>query len=85
MSRAGQAALKALGIALAGAFICAPSTIAPARGQTPGDLAWDGDRTTPVHLIPLRDENDELIVPTETNPLPYSARFTCGPCHNYET
>ena len=38
----------------------------------------------PVHLIPLRDETNELIVPTETNPMPFSARFTCGPCHDYD-
>lgn len=47
--------------------------------------AWDGNRTTPAHLITLKDENNELIVPTERNPLPFSARFTCGPCHDYDT
>ena len=46
---------------------------------------WDGNRTTPVHLIPLKDELDQPIVPTETNPLPFSSRFTCAPCHIYET
>jgi hypothetical protein len=46
---------------------------------------WDGNRTTPSHLIPLRDELNELIVPTDVNPMPYSARFTCGPCHDYQT
>ncbi len=46
---------------------------------------WDGNRTTPVHLIPLKDELDEPIIPTETNPLPFSSRFTCAPCHIYET
>ena len=56
----------------------------PAEPQTRKNAAWDGNRTLPVHLLPLRDENDEPIIPTETDPLPYSARFTCGPCHNYE-
>ncbi len=36
-----------------------------------------------MHLLPLLDENNEPIIPTETNPLPYSARFTCGVCHRY--
>ncbi len=45
---------------------------------------WDGNRTTPVHLIPLKDEFDQIIVPTESNPLPFSARFTCAPCHDYK-
>ncbi|MBM3285563.1 MAG: hypothetical protein FJY81_06790, partial [Candidatus Aminicenantes bacterium] len=45
--------------------------------------AWDGNRTTPVHLIPLKDAFDQVIVPTESNPLPFSARFTCAPCHDY--
>ncbi len=44
---------------------------------------WDGSRTTPVHLIPLKDEFDQQIIPTETNPLPFSARFSCAPCHDY--
>jgi hypothetical protein len=46
---------------------------------------WDGNRTTPAHLIPLRDEENEPIIPTEKEPMPYSARFTCGPCHDYKT
>jgi hypothetical protein len=46
---------------------------------------WDGNRTTPVHLIPLKDELDQPIIPTEGNPLPFSSRFTCAPCHVYET
>ncbi len=50
-----------------------------------GPLPWGGDRTLPVHLLPLRDEANELIVPTETNPMPFSARWTCGPCHDYAT
>ncbi len=45
---------------------------------------WDGNRTTPVHLIPLKDEFDQQIVPTETNPLPFSSRYSCEPCHDYD-
>lgn len=62
-----------------------PSAVAPAPAAAPKPLVWDGHRTIPAHLIPLRDENDEPIIPTESNPLPYSARYTCGPCHDYDT
>jgi hypothetical protein len=89
MSRAGRTSLRALGgalLALLAFGAKAPGqTAAPAAAQNAKHLAWDGSRTIPVHLIPLRDENDELIVPTETDPWPYSARFTCGPCHDYAT
>jgi len=85
MSRVGRFALGALGIALAVVFALAASSAASAAAQEAKHTVWDGNRTTPAHLIPLRDENDEPIIPAETNPLPYSARFTCGPCHNYDT
>lgn len=44
---------------------------------------WAGSRVSPVHQIPLRDEYNQLIVPTETSPLPFSARYSCAPCHDY--
>lgn len=84
MSRAGRFALGTLGLALA-VFALAQAESAASAVQDAKKAAWDGNRTTPAHLIPLRDENDEPIIPTETNPLPYSARFTCGPCHDYKT
>ncbi len=46
---------------------------------------WDGSQSTPVHLLPLKDEFDLAILPTESYRLPYSTRFTCAPCHDYET
>jgi hypothetical protein len=49
----------------------------------PKKLVWDGSRSTPVHLIPLKDELDQPIVPSESHPLPFSSRFTCAPCHDY--
>ena len=86
MSRAGRSSLAVLGLALAATYwlsgAAAPSAPAAQDARQP---AWDGARTVPVHLIPLHDENDEPIIPTETNPLPFSARFTCGPCHDYDT
>ncbi len=45
---------------------------------------WDGSRTTPVHRLPLKDEFDQPILPTESYGLPYSSRHTCAPCHDYE-
>ncbi len=45
---------------------------------------WDGNRTTPVHLLPLKDGFDQPIIPTESNPLPFSSRTTCEPCHSYD-
>jgi hypothetical protein len=45
---------------------------------------WAGSRISPVHQIPLRDETNQLIIPTETSPLPFSARFSCAPCHDYD-
>jgi len=48
-------------------------------------VVWDGSRITPVHQIPLKDELNQGIVPTESYPLPYSNRFTCEPCHAYQT
>ncbi len=79
----GLLALFALVLALAADATA--QTAAPAAGQGQKLVVWDGNRTIPAHLIPLRDENDEPIIPGETNPLPYSARFSCGPCHDYKT
>ncbi|MGB7297095.1 MAG: hypothetical protein WBC70_16035 [Candidatus Aminicenantales bacterium] len=61
------------------------SFIATSTGAAGQQTEWDGNRTTPVHLIPLKDEFDQSIVPTESNPLPFSSRYTCEPCHSYPT
>ena len=70
----------ALSVLLACALSCAAA--AASDDKTP---AWDGSRVSPVHRIPLKDELDQEIVPSESYPLPFSARFTCAPCHVYET
>jgi hypothetical protein len=44
---------------------------------------WSGSQTSPVHQIPLKDEFDQPIIPTEKNPLPFSSKYTCAPCHDY--
>ncbi len=91
----GAALLVALALAAGLAAQTEPPAAAPEVRPVPATepapaaaakvVVWDGHRTVPVHLIPLRDENDEPIIPTEALPLPYSARFTCGPCHDYAT
>jgi hypothetical protein len=84
--RAGRGLLLAGLVLSVTAAAAAGQAAAPVPAdQAPKPAAWDGHRVLPVHLIPLRDENDEPIVPTEAHPLPYSARFTCGPCHDYGT
>jgi len=45
---------------------------------------WDGSRTTPVHRIPIIDEDGGYIIPDSPNPPPLPSRTTCGPCHSYE-
>lgn len=91
MSRAARTSSRPLGFApgviavLALAAAAAAQVAAPPSAAGAKHPAWNGDRTVPTHLIPLRDENDELIVPAETDPRPFSARFTCGPCHDYGT
>jgi hypothetical protein len=77
MRAAGRTAAAALCLLVFGLFV------ASTEAQKP--KPWDGSRTTPAHLIPLRDELNEPIIPTEPAPLPYSARTTCGPCHDYNT
>jgi hypothetical protein len=92
MSSSGRTTLRAVGGALAAVLLVtagawAQTAAAPAAPAAPSNAkhaVWDGNRTLPVHLLPLRDENDEPIIPTETDPMPYSARFTCGPCHDYD-
>ncbi len=46
---------------------------------------WDGSRAVPVHRLPLMDEDNQQIIPGEPFPLPFSTRYTCGLCHDYET
>jgi len=57
--------------------------VRPAAATTLKSQKWDGSRVTPVHQIPLKDESNLPIIPTETYPLPFSSRMTCAPCHDY--
>jgi hypothetical protein len=54
-----------------------------AAQTAPGHTKWAGSRVSPVHQIPLRDELNQPIIPTESSPLPFSTRFSCAPCHDY--
>lgn len=65
-------------IILAIGFLAVGNAASPAKDQK-----WTGSRTTPVHQIPLKDEFNQPIIPTETYPLPFSSRTTCAPCHDY--
>jgi hypothetical protein len=47
-------------------------------------LKWDGSKTSPVHRIPLKDELNQEILPSDPYPLPFSTRFSCAPCHDYD-
>ena len=45
---------------------------------------WAGSRALAIHRFPLKDETGQVIVPTETNPLPFAAGNSCAPCHSYK-
>jgi hypothetical protein len=45
---------------------------------------FDGSRTAPVHRIPLAAEDGQKIVSSLPDTMPFSARLTCGACHDYE-
>jgi len=48
-----------------------------------GDLA-DGNKSVPVHLIKLFDENGYSIHKGDQYTVPFSTKNTCGDCHTYE-
>ncbi len=43
----------------------------------------DGNRSMPVHLVELFDEDGRPIRPADKDPKPFSTRQTCGKCHDY--
>lgn len=44
----------------------------------------DGNRSAPVHVFELFDEEGRQIRPGDANAKPFSLRQTCGKCHDYE-
>lgn len=45
---------------------------------------WSGSQISPLHRIPLMDEFNQKIIPAVPESLPFSARNTCAPCHDYD-
>ena len=45
---------------------------------------FDGSRTPPVHRIPLTAEDGSKILSSVPDSMPFSAKMTCGACHDYE-
>ncbi len=65
-------------------LVLMPTDLARAGQVEDEHLTWDGSQTTPVHVLPLKDAFDQPILPTASYRLPYSSRFTCAPCHDYD-
>ena len=57
-------------------------SLEPCHDRDRGDVS-DGNRSIPVHLINLYDEEGSLIRPGDEPILPFSTKQTCLPCHNY--
>jgi len=55
------------------------------KEETGVKSVWDGSRFTPVHIIPLKDEFGQKVIPAASYSLPYSSRYSCAPCHDYAT
>lgn len=47
-------------------------------------IDWSGSQISPLHRIPLQDEFNQKIVPAAPDSLPFSARYSCEPCHSYQ-
>ena len=59
-------------------------TLFCATALTASASHFDGSRTLPVHRIALSDEEGQKIVSTVPDTMPFSAKMTCGACHDYE-
>lgn len=46
---------------------------------------WSGSQISPLHRIPLMDEFNQKIIPSAPGAPPFSTRYSCAPCHSYET
>ncbi len=62
-----------------------PRTSPPASSPLRLGDETDGSRARPVHRIPLRDSEGEVIRPTDRPLLPFSTSRTCGDCHDVAT
>jgi len=67
---------------------------ARSRGQKPQEVkvkvkaeeksTWSRSQISPLHRIPLMDEFNQKIIPAAPDSPPFSTRYTCAPCHDYE-
>jgi len=71
--------------ALVTSLLAVLATVVIAHGEIEQGGHWDGSLTTPVHRIPLIDDEDQEVSPTYGSTVPFSTRKTCGPCHDYST
>jgi cytochrome b subunit of formate dehydrogenase len=84
----GPAALLGLvglvGLVLSGTVVAQRASQPPAGAPAPTRLGdhSDGSRARPVHRIPLRDAEGQVIRPTDRPLLPFSTMGTCGDCHD---
>lgn len=87
MKRRGKFRGQAPDLVMSGAWALAALALISLAGiglaSTDKQAQWTGSRTSPVHRIPLKDELNQDIVPTEPNPFPFSSRYSCAPCHDY--
>lgn len=44
----------------------------------------DGNRSGPIHVLELYDDQDKQIKASDKDPNPFSLKKTCGKCHDYE-
>ncbi len=75
MSPSKQALLLALAV-----VICTAQSFS--QDAKIGDVS-DGNRSSPVHLLNLYDEEGSIITPQIEPMLPFSPKQTCSPCHDY--
>lgn len=81
----GMSATRTLGCSAVLLLLACSALAQQASKPLSGDQN-DGSRARPVHRIPLRDAEGEVIRPTDRPLLPFSARETCGAdCHNVAT
>lgn len=73
--------MKSLSIASAALLLAALPAVGGEQ-ETPFH-PWDGSQTAPLHRIPIQDEAGRSIIPSVRDSMPFSARKTCGACHDY--
>lgn len=68
-------------------ILIASAAIHPTEARSSENLIGqgnDGNRSKPIHLIGLFDDQGNQIRSADTAPKPFSTRKTCGQCHDYD-